>query len=256
MNERPDEVGEEKLAEGTLISHLIDLRARVFKAVLAILAVFVCLLPFTQDVFLFLSQPVREQLPEGSTLIATGVAAPFLVPFKATFYAAVFIAMPFVLYQMWRFIAPGLYRHEKRFAVPLLISSIVLFYLGVAFAYVLVMKLAFGFFVSVTPEGIAATPDISLYLSFALGLLLAFGVAFQVPVATFIIVAIGLVSREDLGRARPYVFLGAFVAGAFLSPPEPLSQVLLAVPMYLLYEFGLVLSRLLLPARHVEAEQV
>lgn len=256
MSKTSGQDDEEQLAEGTLISHLIELRARIFKALLAIAIVFLCLVPFTQEIFLFLSQPVREQLPEGATLIATGVASPFLVPFKATFYVAVFAAMPVVLYQIWRFVAPGLYSSERRFAVPLLISSIVLFYMGVAFAYLLVMKLAFGFFVSVTPEGVAATPDIALYLSFALGVLLAFGVAFEVPIATFILVASRLVNLEDLRKARPYVFLGSFVAGMLLTPPEPLSQTLLAVPMYLLFESGLLLSRFLLPERHVEAEEV
>jgi sec-independent protein translocase protein TatC len=190
---------------------------------------------------------VRVRLPEGATLIAIEVASRFLVPFNATFYAAVFIAMPFVLYQVWMFIEPGLYRSEKRIGVPLMASSILLFYAGVAFAYLLVIKLAFGFFISATPEGVTNAPDIGRYLSFVLSLFLAFGVAFQVPIVTFVLAWSSLVKLETLRAVRPYVFLGAFVVGMLLTPQDPLSQSFLAVPIYILYEGGLLLSRILLP---------
>lgn len=199
---------------------------------------------------------MRERLPEGATLIATGVASPFLVPFKATMFVALFLAMPFVLYQAWQFVRPGLYRSEKRFVVPLLVASIVLFYLGVAFAYFLVIELAFGFFVSATPENVANMPDISLYLSFVLTIFFAFGVAFQVPIATFVLVWSRLVTLDALRAARSYVFVGAFVAGMVLTPPEVISMVSLAIPMYLLYECGLFLSHVLLPKRDVECEEI
>jgi sec-independent protein translocase protein TatC len=251
MNE--PESPEEELAEGTLVSHLVELRQRLLKAVFVVLAVFLALVPFAQQVFIFLSHPVRERLPEGTTLIAVEVASPFLVPFKATFYAAVFIAMPFILYQAWRFVEPALYRSERRFAVPLVFSSILLFYAGVAFAYLLVIKLAFGFFISATPEGVTNAPDIGRYLSFVLNLFLAFGVAFQVPIATFVLAWSGLAQLETLRAVRSYVFLGAFVVGMLLTPSDPLSQTFLAIPIYLLYECGLLLSRFLLPERFEKA---
>lgn len=232
---------EEQLDEGTLISHLVELRQRLVKATLAIGVVFLCLVPFVQEVFQFVSAPIRATLPEGDTPIATRVAAPFLTPFKTTLFVALFAAMPVVLYQIWRFVAPGLYRREKSFAVPLLASSIVLFYAGVAFAYAVVFPLIFAFFAAAAPEGIAVTPDIDEYLSFILTILFAFGIAFEVPIATVMLVWTGLVSLERLKKARAYVFLGAFVIGMFLTPPDMISQTLLAVPMYLLYESGLVL---------------
>lgn len=254
LKRKPVEDDEEKLSEGTLISHLLELRQRILKALISIAVVFVCLLPFRSEIFTVLSRPVREQLSEGASLIATGVASPFLIPLKATLYVAIFIAMPLVLHQVWQFVAPGLYRSERRLAAPLLISSILLFYLGVAFAYLLVMELAFGFFISVTPENVMATPDISLYLSFALGVILAFGIAFQVPIATFVLVWSGLVKLETLRETRSYAFLSAFVIGMFLTPAEPLSQILMAVPMYLLYECGLFLCRIFLPEQRIEVE--
>lgn len=247
MHLEPQPESEERLAEGTLISHLVELRARILKALLGVLVVFLCLAPFSEQVFTLLSNPLAERLPEGSTMIATGVAAPFFVPFKATIYAALFLAMPFVLYQAWQFAAPALYRHEKRITVPLLVSSVALFYTGVAFAYFLVIELTFGFFVSMTPENVAATPDIGLYLTFVLNVFLAFGAAFEVPVVTFVLVWTGIVSRKTLRGVRPYVFLGAFVVGMLLTPQDVFSQSLLAIPMYLLYEAGLLLARILLP---------
>lgn len=238
---------EEQLAEGTLLSHLVELRQRMVRAVIAVLVVFICLVPFAQQIFTWVSTPLTDVLPEGSTMIVTGIASPFLTPFKTTLFVALFVAMPMVLYQIWRFVAPGLYRREKRFAVPLLVSSIVLFYCGVAFAYFVVFRLAFAFFVSVTPDSVANMPEINAYLSFILTIFFAFGVAFEVPIATFMLVWSRLVSIKALARARAYVFLGAFVIGMFLTPPDIISQTLLAVPIYLLYESGLVLCRVLLP---------
>jgi sec-independent protein translocase protein TatC len=199
-------------------------------------------------VFEYVSKPLREALPEGSQMIVTDVAAPFLTPMKTTFFVAVFIAMPVVLFQAWQFVAPGLYRREKRLAVPLMLSSIVLFYAGIAFAYFIVFKVMFGFFASVTPGGVDMTPDISAYLSFVLGIFLAFGLAFEVPIATVLLIWSGLVSVPALKRSRPYVFLGAFVAGMLLAP-DVFSMTLMALPMYALYEAGLVMARWLLPEK-------
>jgi sec-independent protein translocase protein TatC len=197
-------------------------------------------------VFEFVSKPLREALPEGSAMIVTDVAAPFLTPFKAVFFVAVFLAMPAVLYQVWQFVAPGLYKREKRLAVPLLVSSILLFYLGIAFAYLIVFRIMFAFFVGATPEGVAVTPDISAFLSFVLIIFLSFGLAFEVPIATILLIWSGLVSVKALKNARPYVFLGAFVAGMLLAP-DVFSMTLMAIPMYLLYESGLVMARVLIP---------
>jgi sec-independent protein translocase protein TatC len=258
MSEQPDnhEPDKEQLAEGTLMSHLLELRSRMMKATLAIVAVFLCLVPFTQRVFEVVSAPLIAVLPEGSQMIATDVASPFLTPFKTTFFVALFIAMPVVLFQVWQFVAPGLYKREKRFAVPLMLSSVVLFYTGIAFAYFVVFRLMFSFFASVVPGGVAMTPDISAYLSFVLGLFLAFGLAFEVPIATVMLIWSGLVSVKSLKAARAYIFLGAFVIGMFLTPPDVLSQTLLAVPMYLLYESGLVLAGILLPEKTTVEEEV
>jgi sec-independent protein translocase protein TatC len=250
MSSLPDKSApEEQLAEGTLMSHLLELRSRMMKAVLAVIAVFVCLVPFANRVFEYVSQPLRDALPEGSEMIVTDVAAPFITPFKTAFFVAVFIAMPVVLFQVWQFVAPGLYKREKRFAIPLMLSSVVLFYTGIAFAYFIVFRVMFAFFASVTPGGVAMTPDISAYLSFVLGIFLAFGLAFEVPIATVMLIWSGLVSTASLKKARPYVFLGAFVVGMFLTPPDVFSQTLLAIPMYLLYEGGLLMARVLLPEK-------
>jgi sec-independent protein translocase protein TatC len=240
---------EEQLAEGTLISHLVELRQRLVRAVIAVFVIFLGLVPFSQQIFSYVSKPIQDALPEGSTPIVIGIATPFLTPFKTTLYVAIFLAMPIVLYQAWQFVAPGLYRNEKRFAIPLLVSSIVLFYAGVAFAYYVVFNLVFAFFVKVTPEGVTNAPDIDQYLGFVLRLFFAFGLAFEVPIATFMLIWSRLVSIKSLSKARPYVFLGAFVVGMFLTPPDVFSQTLLAIPIYLLYESGLVLSRIMLRDR-------
>jgi sec-independent protein translocase protein TatC len=243
-NHEPEE---EQLAEGTLMSHLLELRSRLMKAVFAVVIVLIALTPFSQRVFEYVSEPLRSVVPRGE-LIVTRVASPFLTPFKTTFFVALFIAMPYVLYQVWQFVAPGLYRREKRFAMPLLISSILLFYIGIAFAYFVVFRVMFSFFVRVLPTGVAMTPDIDAYLDFVLEMFLAFGLVFEVPIAVFMLVWSGLVSLQTLTKARPYMLLVAFVVGLLLAP-DVFSQTLLAVPMYLLYESGLLLARLLLPEK-------
>ena len=237
---------EEDLEEATLISHLVELRSRLLKASLSILAIFVCLIPFAQQIFTAVATPLMAQLPEGSSMIATQVASPFLTPFKTTLFAAVFFAMPVVIYQIWAFVAPGLYRKEKKFAIPLLVSSIVLFYLGISFAYLVVFPLMFAFFNAVTPEGVTMMTDISSYLDFILTIFFAFGIAFEVPIATVMLVATGLTSTESLKKKRPYVFLGAFLIGMFMTPPDIISQTLLAVPVYILFEAGIFMSRFML----------
>ena len=247
MSGKPNE-SEEQLAEGTLMSHLLELRSRLMKAVLAVVVVFLGLTPWMNAVFEYVSKPLREALPEGSQMIVTDVAAPFLTPMKTAFFVALFIAMPVVLFQAWQFVAPGLYKREKRLAIPLMISSIALFYAGIAFAYFIVFKVMFGFFASVTPSGVDMTPDISAYLSFVLGIFLSFGLVFEVPIATVLLIWSGLVSVKTLKSVRPYVFLGAFVAGMLLAP-DVFSMTLMAIPIYLLYEGGLIMARLLLPEK-------
>ncbi|HSN71987.1 MAG TPA: twin-arginine translocase subunit TatC [Steroidobacteraceae bacterium] len=236
----------EKLAEGTLISHLIELRERIVKAFIGVLIVFVPLAFFARKIFTLVAQPLVEKLPAGATMIATTPAGTFLTPFKLSFFVAVFIAMPWILYQVWAFVAPGLYQSEKRFAVPLLVSSIVLFYAGVAFAYFVVFPLMFGFFAAVTPEGVEMMTDIGAYLDFVLALFFSFGLAFEIPIATVLLIATGIARIETLRKQRLYVLLGCFVIGMVLTPPDIFSQTLLAVPMYLLYEGGLLLSSILL----------
>ena len=247
MSAKPDE-SEEQLAEGTLMSHLLELRSRIMKALLAVIAVFLVLAYWMNDVFELVSKPLRDALPEGSEMIVTDVAAPFLTPMKTAFFVALFIAMPVVLFQIWQFIAPGLYKREKRLAIPLLLSSIALFYAGIAFAYFIVFKVMFGFFARVVPGGVQMSPDISAYLTFVLGMFLTFGVAFEVPIATVLLIWSGLVSVKTLKNIRPYVFLGAFVAGMLLAP-DVFSMTLMAIPIYLLYEGGLLLARVLVPEK-------
>ena len=237
-----DNKHEEELAEGTLLSHLIELRSRLLIIAVAVLVAFIILLPFSRDIFTLVSEPLREVLP-GNAMIATAVASPLLTPFKLTFFAALFLVMPVVLFQVWNFIAPGLYKNEKRFAIPLLATSIILFYLGIAFAYFVVFPLIFGFFTSIAPEGVEVQTDITQFLDFITTIVFAFGIAFEVPVATVLIVWAGLTNIEKLAKARPYVFLMAFIAGMFLTPPDVISQSLLAVPVYLLYELGIIMSK-------------
>jgi len=238
-----EEKPEEGLAEGTLLSHLIELRSRLIKIAAAVIVLFAALVPFAQRIFEVVSKPLVEVLP-GQQMIATAVASPLLTPFKLTFFVALFIAMPVILYQIWAFVAPGLYKKEKHFAFPLLFSSIMLFYAGVAFAYFVVFPLVFGFFTAITPPGVEMMTDISSYLDFITTIVLAFGIAFEVPIATVLIVWTGLTTPDKLGKARPYVFLMAFIVGMLLTPPDIISQTLLAVPVYLLYEAGIIMSRI------------
>lgn len=242
--------------EGTLISHLVELRTRLLRMLYAILLVFVLMAPFASDIFAWVAAPLIERLPGSATMIATEVASPFLTPFKLTFIAAIFVAMPVLLYQLWAFIAPGLYSQERRFGIPLLVSSIVLFYAGVAFAYFVVFPLIFAFFASIQIGGVTMMTDIARYLDFVMALFLAFGLAFEVPIATILLVWVGFTTPAKLAKKRPYVFLGAFVLGMLLTPPDMISQTLLAVPMYALFEIGIFMSRVLVPGyREVEAQQ-
>ena len=232
----------EDLAEGTLLSHLVELRSRLLKVAASVLIIFVPLVPFAQNIFEFAADPLRNVLP-GGQLIATDPVSPVFTPFKLTLYLALIIAMPVVLYQVWAFVAPGLYRKEKHFAMPLLASSVILFYSGVAFAYFVVFPLIFGFVISIASDSIAVMTDITSYLDFFMTLIMAFGLAFEVPVATVLLAWTGLVSPKKMAKARPYVFLTAFIVGMFLTPPDVISQTLLAVPIYLLYELGIFMSR-------------
>jgi sec-independent protein translocase protein TatC len=243
MSQEPSE--SEQLAEGTLISHLLELRQRLLRAIVAVLIVFVPLAFFANELFTVVAQPLVDKLPEGTSIIATSVIAPFMTPLKLALIMSVFIAMPYILYQAWAFIAPGLYRNEKRFAMPLFASSVVLFYVGVAFAYFIVFPLMFGFLTSSAPEGVRVMTDMSSYLDFTMLLFFAFGMAFEVPVATVLLVATGLVKIESLKKNRGYIVLGIFVVAAFLTPPDAVSQSFMAVPMYLLYEIGIVLAQFL-----------
>jgi sec-independent protein translocase protein TatC len=236
--------GPERDREQPLIEHLVELRSRLLKALLVVLAIFLVLSFFASDIYSAASAPLVAKLPEGGTMIATEVAAPFLVPFKLCLFLALFASMPYLLYQAWAFIAPGLYDSERRFAIPLLLSSILLFYAGIAFAFFVVFPLMFGFFSAVVPDGVAVMTDINHYLGFVLKLFFAFGLAFEVPIATILCLWAGIVSAEALSRARPYVIVGVFVLAALLTPgPDVVSQVLLAVPLWLLFETGLFLSR-------------
>lgn len=240
----------------SLISHLTELRRRLLTVVLTVLLVFCLLAPFADRLFSFVAGPLLAALPEGATMIATEVASPFLAPFKLALVTAVFVSVPVALHQAWAFIAPGLYHQEKRFAFPLLASSIILFYAGVAFAFYIVFPLVFAFFTAAAPDGVAVMTDIGKYLDFVLLLFFAFGVAFQVPVVTLLLVRTGMTTPIRLAQARPYVLVGAFTIGMLLTPPDVISQTLLAVPMYLLYEAGILLSRWLVPGwREVEAQR-
>lgn len=231
----------------SLISHLVELRNRILYAVIAVLVVFLPLAFFSGELFTWLAQPLLVHLPEGTSMIATQVASPFLTPFKLTLFVALFLAMPFVLWQLWAFVAPGLYQQERRLVMPLMLSSTLLFYGGVAFAYYVVFPLMFGFFNAVAPAGVSVMTDINAYLDFVLAIFFAFGLAFEVPVATVLLVSVGLVMPSQLRAWRAYVFIGAFVVGMLLTPPDVISQTLLAVPMYLLYEAGILLSSRLVP---------
>lgn len=226
------------------VAHLIELRNRLLRILLAIGVILLGLLPFANPLYSLLAEPLLRHLPEGTSMIATEVASPFLTPFKLALVTSIFIAMPVVLYQLWAFVAPGLYQHERKLVYPLLVTSSLLFYLGVLFAYYVVFPLVFGFFITVAPEGVSVMTDISRYLDFVLKLFFAFGLAFEVPVATILLVWAGVTTPEDLVAKRPYVIIGAFVIGMLLTPPDMISQTLLAVPMWVLFELGVFFSRM------------
>lgn len=227
-----------------LISHLIELRNRLLKAIASVMIVFLGLAYFAQDIYQWLATPLIESLPDNATMIATDVASPFFAPFKLTLVVAFFVAIPYVLYQVWGFIAPGLYRREKKLIAPLLLSSTLLFYAGVAFAYYVVFPLAFAFFSSVAPEGVVMNTDISSYLNFVLKIFFAFGLSFEIPVAIVLMCWTGMTTAERLRAKRPYVVVGAFVMGMLLTPPDVISQILLAIPMWILFELGVIIGGL------------
>jgi sec-independent protein translocase protein TatC len=229
--------------QDTFISHLVELRDRLLRAILAVFVVFLCLFPWARDLYALLAKPLIAALPVGGQMIATDVVGVFLVPMKVAFLVAFVIALPYVLYQVWAFVAPGLYMHEKRLVGPLVVASSVLFVVGMSFAYFLVFPVVFKFMASIAPEGVAWMTDIDKYLSFVLTTFVAFGVTFEVPVAVIVLVRAGVVSVEKLKDIRPYVIVGAFVIGAIFTPPDVISQVMLAVPLWFLYELGIVAAR-------------
>jgi sec-independent protein translocase protein TatC len=243
MSEDPED--KEKLAEGTLISHLLELRDRLIRCVISVAIVFVPCMSFANDIFSYVIKPLLDKLPNGNRMIATGVMSPFLTPFKTAFFVAVLGAMPYILYQLWAFVAPGLYRHEKRFAVPLLVSSIALFYGGITFAYFVVFPLMFAFLVGTAPPGVAVMPDINQYLDLVIKMFFAFGVAFEVPIAVVLLVRTGLVKIEKLRSTRGYVLIGIFIVAALITPPDAVSQSIMAVPMYALFEAGILMASLM-----------
>ncbi|HZP85374.1 MAG TPA: twin-arginine translocase subunit TatC [Burkholderiales bacterium] len=234
-------------AQETFLSHLIELRTRLLRSIVAVVIVLLCLFPFAKQIYALLAAPLLHALPQGSTMIATDVTGTFLVPLKVTLMAAFLLALPYVLWQMWAFVAPGLYQHEKRLVAPVIVSSFVFFVLGMSFAYFLVFPIAFGFFAHYTPAGVQMMTDIDKYLSFVLTMFIAFGVTFEVPVIVIVLVRMGIVSLEKLKSIRAYVIVGAFVVGAVFTPPDVVSQLLLAVPLWLLYELGLLMARFALP---------
>jgi len=237
------------------ISHLIELRNRLMKALLAVLVIFISLVYFANDIYSFVAAPLVAHLPNTATMIATDVTAPFFAPFKLTLFVAIFAAIPMILHQVWGFIAPGLYQHEKRMLLPILASSILLFYSGIAFCYFVVLPIILGFFTSTGPEMMTLAPDISSYLGFVLKLFFAFGVAFEIPVAIMLLCWSGATTTQSLKEKRPYIVVGVFVVAMFLTPPDVLSQTLLAFPMLLLFELGLVLAALYTAKPQQESEE-
>jgi sec-independent protein translocase protein TatC len=241
----------------TFLSHLIELRTRLMRAIIAVAIVLVCLFPFAKDIYGWLAAPLVRSLPQGATMIATDVTGTFLVPLKVTLMAALVIALPYVLWQAWAFVAPGLYQHEKRLAAPVIVSSVIFFVIGMAFAYFFVFPVMFHFFAGYAPAGVQMMTDIDKYLSFVMAMFLAFGVTFEVPVIVIVLVRMNVVSLAKLRSVRPYVIVGAFVVGAVFTPPDVLSQLMLAMPLWLLYELGLLLARFVsVPASATEAEDL
>ena len=242
MSEKNNKTAE---PEVPFMSHLVELRDRLLRAVLVVLVLFLGLFSFSNDLYTLLAEPLLIHLPTGSSMIATEVASPFLTPFKLSMMSAIFIGMPFILYQLWAFIAPGLYKHEKSLAFPLLFSSIILFYLGMVFAYFVVFPLMFQFFTGISLEGVTMMTDITKYLDFVLKMFFAFGMAFEVPIATILVISTGMTTANKLSEKRPYIIVVAFIAGMLLTPPDVVSQMLLAIPMWILFELGLIFSRIL-----------
>jgi sec-independent protein translocase protein TatC len=245
MSAEPPAAGAEPGEEQSFLSHLIELRQRLVRSAIAIVVIFLALSPFMRDIFTILSAPLMSVLPEGTKLIATGVITPFMVPLKLTLFVAFLIALPYVLYQAWAFVAPGLYLHEKRLAGPIIASSVAMFGLGMAYCYFVVFRLVFRFIAGFAPSTVNVAPDIDAYFSFVLGLFLAFGLTFEVPIVVVLLARFGIADVERLKAARPYVIVGAFIVAAVVTPPDVISQLLLAVPLCLLYEVGIQLARLI-----------
>lgn len=243
------ESDKEQLAEGTLISHLLELRDRLMRCLIAVAICAAPCLYFQNEIYDFVAKPIQAQMPVGAKLIATGIVSPFMAPFKLACIVGFLIAIPYVLWQIWGFVAPGLYKHEKKFAVPLVVSSVVLFYIGVAFAYEFVFPVIFQYFIQNAPKSTQVLPDITQYLDFVITMSLCFGVAFEVPVAVVLLVITGIVSLEKLKGSRGYVLIGIFIIAAILTPPDAVSQCIMAVPMYLLYEGGMLMARILMKMR-------
>ncbi|MES2908669.1 MAG: twin-arginine translocase subunit TatC [Pseudomonadota bacterium] len=241
-------------SEMPLVTHLIELRTRLVRIVIALILVFFSLAYFANDIYALLSAPLRALLPPGSTMIATDVTSPFMAPFKLTFFVALFACVPYILFQLWGFIAPALYKHERRIAVPIVLSSVVLFYAGVSFAYFVTLPAILGFFTGVGPEGVAIMTDINLYLDFALKLFLVFGFTFEIPVAVLVLIAAGVIKSAALAEQRRYIIVGCFFVAMFLTPPDALSMTMLAVPMWLLFEIGLFAGGLLEKQRSRRAD--
>jgi sec-independent protein translocase protein TatC len=252
-HDKPPEEPEEKLAEGTLISHLLELRTRLIRAGIAWVIALIPCAYYANRLFEFIARPLLQRMA-GTKLIATKVMSPFMTPFKLSMFVAFFVAAPFILYQIWSFVAPGLYKHERRFAVPLLVSSVLLFYAGNAFAYVFVFPVIFQFFLKTTPPGVEMRPDIGDYLNFVMRLFLGFGVAFEVPIAVVLLVLTGLVSLDKLKANRGYVLIGIFIVAAILTPPDAVSMTIMALPMYALYEGGIIMAAVMLRMRQKREE--
>ena len=233
----------------TLITHLTELRDRIIRCLIAVFIIFLFLFPFANEIYEFISLPLRDLLPEGASMIATEVASPFLTPFKLSMLLSLYLAMPYVLFQIWRFISPGMYLSEQRIAIPILSSSIILFYAGTAFAYFVVFPLVFSFFTSVAPDGIEIMTDINRYLDFVLKLFFAFGIAFEIPIIAIILIVTGVTTAEKLASKRPFILVGCFVIGMLLTPPDVISQSLLAIPMWILFELGVFLARRMEPMK-------
>jgi len=249
-----DQNQEDNAPEQGLLEHLVELRDRLIRIVLVILVAFVILFAFSEDIFSFAADPLLAQMPEGTSMIATGVTSPFLVPLKLALLLSVLLTIPHTLHQIWGFVAPGLYKHEKRLAVPLLTSSVLLFYCGIAFAHFIILPILFDFFLGVTPAGVEVMTDIGQYLDFVIAIFFAFGLAFEIPVATFLLIAAGATTPARLATKRPYIVVGAFVFGMLITPPDVISQTLLALPMLLLFEAGLIMARIFLKERIAQTE--